>query len=151
MLLKFQRNWGHKFTMKTVFPSPAAPSITTTPPLIWTFSTTSTAAASSLALPKNCLCSAPWWTSCSDVSDEASASSLSWQTGNKINSMSIKTSVGLQKCCSSSLEIIFKLMWVTDFHKQLLHSRPEILQHSFSKLLQVFQIWFSIHDTSPLT
>lgn len=70
---KFGLNDHERFTMKTVLPSPGPPSTTTIPPLDWDSSTISTAPTSSLALPKNCLCSAPWCTSCSVALDAASA------------------------------------------------------------------------------
>lgn len=39
----------------------------------------------------------------------------------------------------------------TNFHKLLLYSLPQVFKHSFAKLIQVFQIWFSTYNTSPLT
>lgn len=39
----------------------------------------------------------------------------------------------------------------TDFQKDVLDSRPEILQHSFTKVLQVFQIWTPVHNAPPFT
>lgn len=70
---------AEKFTMKTLLPSPGAPSTTIIPPLLWATSTISTALANSLALPKNCLCSAPWCAFCSLMFDSAVAlSSSSW-------------------------------------------------------------------------
>lgn len=71
-----------KFTMKTVFPSPGPPSTTIIPPLVWACSTKSTALDRSFDLPKNCLCIASWWTSCSNTSDAASASSASCEMCN---------------------------------------------------------------------
>lgn len=71
-----------KFTMKTVFPSPGPASTTIIPPLVWACSTKSTALDRSFDLPKNCLCIASWWTSCSNTSDAASASSASCEMCN---------------------------------------------------------------------
>lgn len=39
----------------------------------------------------------------------------------------------------------------TNFHKLLLYSLPQVFKHSFAKLIQIFQIWFSTYNTSPLT
>lgn len=71
-----------KFTMKTVFPSPGPASTTIIPPLVWACSTKSTALDRSFDLPKNCLCIASWWTSCSNTSVAASASSASCEMCN---------------------------------------------------------------------
>lgn len=37
-----------------------------------------------------------------------------------------------------------------DLNKLLHNSRPQIFEHSSAKRLQVFQIGFSTHNTSPL-
>lgn len=39
----------------------------------------------------------------------------------------------------------------TDFNKLLHYSRPQVVEHSSAKVLQIFQVGFPIHSTAPLT
>ncbi len=149
---KIMQKSFEKFTMKTVLPSPGPPSTTIIPPLVLTCSTISTAPTSSFDLPKNCPCSAPWCTSCSVTSDTASASSSSCHRENSevfiwnLNNVSNAN----KHCYFNDFTQLWKWKW-TNFHKQLHHSRPQILQHGLAEVLQVLQIRFSFHNASPLT
>lgn len=156
---------AEKFTMKTLLPSPGAPSTTIIPPLLWATSTISTALANSLALPKNCLCSAPWCAFCSLMFDSAVAlSSSSWIRKCLFHTVSIScwnrcsvwtlTVSGLEHNIekrSFRIEQLFSKNGKNDLNKLLHNSRPHIFKHSPAKDLQVFQIGFPIHNTSPLT